>query len=204
MKPNLKNTTLYGFTLLELIVVIAIMGMLATLVVVSFNRQRAQRSVVLAQNETVTNLRKVQSYMLSSRNINGTVPAKYYVITLRTQASGFKPTEILVSALDDSYGMHTVETVKLPEGVSVTDIEVGDGEQKPDPYDCVQIAFSAPFGQMYTLPGGCDDEITQTVSSPVERVTATNKVVTFKLFNPNASTSRQVTLYGLSGRIEAN
>ena len=58
-----------GFTLIELLVVISIMGILATLMIVNFAGQRVSRSLLLAKNETVTNIRKVQSYTLSSKNI---------------------------------------------------------------------------------------------------------------------------------------
>ena len=68
-----------GFTLVELLAVIAIMTIIMGALVIDFAGQRGRRNIVLAGNEVVTNLRKVQSNILSSKNIPGGAPAKYYI-----------------------------------------------------------------------------------------------------------------------------
>lgn len=108
-----------GFTIIELVVVVAIMSLMAVVVVIDFNRQRVNRNIVLAKNETVTNLRKVQGYMLSSKNIVGDnveseVPAKYYIIEIHKNDNFFT-----INAVDSLYRYYpAIETVALPTGVT--------------------------------------------------------------------------------------
>lgn len=201
-----------GFTLVELLVVIALMGILATLVVVSFNRQSAKRSVLLAQNETVTNMRKVQGYSLSARNIEPSVAAKYYIIRFVKDESSYT-----VSAVDSNYNYYpNVESIKLPQGVVISNL--GSGTQS---LDCVQIAFAAPYGQTYIyspsinvyqnenfgggeIPGGsCTTDIIDILRNPAELLARANQTIEITLSNPKASSAKLVKMYGLSGRIEA-
>ena len=159
-----------GFTLIELLAVIAIMALISTALVIDFNRQRGPRNIVLAKNETITNLRKVQGYMLSSRNIppNNT-PAKYYIATFDAKET---PNSYTVAAVDNDYVYHPgVETISLPDSVIFSNLTINrpDGV-KGDPlaYKCMQIIFSAPFGKMYVNGSEtCDGSIVDILKDPV-------------------------------------
>ncbi len=202
MKPNSKNTTQAGFTLSELIVVIAIIGLLSTLVVVNFNQQRARRSVLLAQNETVTNARKVQSYALSSRDINATTKPSFYYLQLTTDQKSYE-----VRALDDG-GQSTlkaIETVKLPDETYISSITM-IGPNADEKLDCAQVAFSVPFARMYIIAGStCNGgTIEDTLSDPITLQDAANKTLQITLKHPRTNIEKTLTFHGLSGRIEGN
>jgi prepilin-type N-terminal cleavage/methylation domain-containing protein len=122
MKQKFKsNFGQAGFTLVELIVVLAMMTLIMAVLVVDFSRQRGQRNLVLAKNETVTNIRKVQSYMLSSRNIAVGVPAKFYMVTFNTST----PHSYKIQAVDSDYEFHdNIEIIYLPSSVSISDLRL--------------------------------------------------------------------------------
>lgn len=174
LKPTLnkiQDNSQAGFTLVELLTVLAIMTLILGVLVIDFSRQRGQRNIVLTKNETITNLRKVQSYTLSSRNIAEGVPAKYYIITFTLSS----PHTYTVQAIDGDYGFHdNIETISLPSSINLialNTVEIdqgGSGEPSPTPHECMQIIFSAPYGKMYTNGAGkCDHTITDIVKDPV-------------------------------------
>lgn len=169
MKQKLeKNNSQAGFTLMELITVLAITTLVMGAVVLDFNRQRGLRNIVLAKNETITNLRKTQSYMLSSRNISAGVPAKFYIVTFEMGQSNYT-----IDAVDNDYVYHpSLETISLPSAVSLSSLTVGDpvgGNDEVPPSPCLQVIFSAPFGKMYTNgTDNCDSSIANILKDPVQ------------------------------------
>ena len=72
-----------GFTLTELLVVLAIMGVFFGLILANYAGMRGKRDIKIAQNELTTNIRKVQSYALSSRDTS-VGPVKLYVLKFVT------------------------------------------------------------------------------------------------------------------------
>jgi prepilin-type N-terminal cleavage/methylation domain-containing protein len=209
MKQNLSKTNQQGFTLIELLVVIAIIALLSTLVVVDFNRQRAVRSVVLAQNETITNMRKTQSYLLSGRKIDANTPAIYYIMNFRKAKNRLRLpyTSYLIRAVDKNYNVYPVETPSLPDNAMVNQLEVdtykaGNGDDGAGTsVDCVTIAFGAPFGQIY-ISETCNDEILGILQDPVQKQAAANRDVRITLSNLLTPTKKAIMLFGVSGRID--
>jgi prepilin-type N-terminal cleavage/methylation domain-containing protein len=220
-----------GFTVIELMVVCAIMATIATLFVLNFNKQQKTRSVVLAQNETVTNLRKIQSYLLSSRNLPNNQPVKFYIVKFARGSN-----KIQVQAVDSTYTFYSeVESIKLPGGVIVSSIDdavsnvafaggktqaggdqaayggdeetVDIAQQTANGYDCAQVAFAAPTGKMFTyLPSkadfcGQDSDIVAKLQNPPDLFKLANKGITVTLTNSDATLSKTITLNGLSGNI---
>lgn len=164
MKPKIKqNRNQSGFTLIELLVVLAIMVVVSGVIILDFNRNKASRNIVLAKNETVTNLRKVQAYMLSSKNINGSIPARYYIAQFDIQ----NPTQFVVQAVDKDFNFYdNIETITLPNSVSFQSFSGGglSGQR------CFQLLYSAPFGTMYVRGSNtCNGtEIVNVVRDPVQ------------------------------------
>ncbi len=180
-----------GFTLVELLAVLAIMTLIMGALVLDFASQRGKRNLVLAKNETATNLRKVQSYMLSSKNLPTGEAVKYYIATFNSGATSYT-----IDAVDNNYVFHPgIETVNLPSLVSITDIKIVPNSITRSPsgkdlapekggsdllggfiggdsssYKCMQIIFSAPFGKMYTNGSStCNKSISDVLKDPVQR-----------------------------------
>lgn len=198
-----------GFTLIELLVVLSIMIVISTIVILDFANQRQQRAVTIAKNETVTNIRKVQSYMLSSKNISPGVPAKYYVVRIATGDTSYK-----IQAIDNSYTFHDptdpgatspLETVQLPSGIKFGTITVAPSDPmgSPTTFPCVQVIFSAPYGKMIARGAPlCRSTIKDTLQDPIATAALNEREVTIALTNTNDTlTGHSITLTPVSGLI---
>lgn len=208
MKPksqqiNSQFNSQAGFALVELLAVLAIMTIILGALVIDFAGQRGRRNIVLAGNETVTNLRKVQSKILSSKNISDGVPAKYYI-------AEFKPgeTKYTVQAIDNNYTFYdNLETISLPSKVSISSMEINlpEGDQiiqkettdsievkkETESLKCLQVIFSAPFGRMYTNSANkCGSTIVDTLKDPV-RFAELNQNTVKIYFSESSGTASQ-------------
>ncbi len=194
-----KTISQAGFTIVELLAVLAIMTLLMGALVLDFASQRGKRNIVLAKNETITNLRKVQSYTLSSKNLPTGESVKYYIATFSAGANSFT-----VDAIDSDYVFHpAVETIALPSAISIENITTIDNKDsgqgtksevvaeesvrvrdaglgalsdKGNVYKCMQIIFSAPFGKIYTNGSSvCGDSVINSLRDPVQRAALSEK-----------------------------
>jgi prepilin-type N-terminal cleavage/methylation domain-containing protein len=160
-----------GFTLIELMVVIAIMVILASAMVINLAGQRAARDVKIAQNQLVSNLRKIQSYTLSSRILSAGTPAQYYIMKFDTA----KPNQYTIQAMynvnSSPQYVQDVETVLLPNNIILAAVNTS---VNPGVYpvsisranaptiqnytqtglSCALVAFAAPFGKVF-INDGC-------------------------------------------------
>jgi hypothetical protein len=119
---------------------------------------------MIAKNETVTNIRKAQGYLLSSKNITPTTAAKFYIVTFMTSNYG---TSYTIDAIDNNYQyISPVERINLPTGVKISAVTTGIGSQQI-PQSCMQIVFAAPLGEEYVVPS-CGPNIVDTVRDPVQ------------------------------------
>lgn len=193
-----------GFTIIELLVVIAIMGTLSAAVIVNFNQQRVSRNATIAKNETVTNIRKVQNYMLSSKNIDTGLPAKFYLLTFTKNSSTY-----FIQAIDNGYVFHDpkdagaknpLETVQLPGGITIGELSIGKTN-----YNCLQIIFSAPFGKMYTKGGlNCGSSIASTVQDPILLSQLNENETLIQLANSGTLLNHYITLTPITGLVTPN
>lgn len=155
-----------GFTLIELMVVLAIMTVVLGLVIIDFSRQRPVRDMQIAQNELVTNIRKVQSYSLFSRNVGNLKPAQYYLVKF----SSATPDRYFIQAITDvsvAPKLNLMETVMLPRNVifaSSNPFVIDRPTPIIDPAtppSCVLLAFKSPYGKTY-VNDGCTQNNFQT------------------------------------------
>lgn len=189
-----KHITQAGFTLIELLVVLSMMTLLMTAIVINFNVTRAARSAVLAQNETITNIRKAQSDMLSSRDVpvSGAGPAKFYVVRFEANKTQYK-----IQAIDNSYQLYDIETVTLPGEVKVGAFT--DGSL------CLEVLFAAPFGKMYLNPDpACTENVAAIAQNPITLYGLNDQTMALTLVPTNGAASKSISLHSLTGRIDAD
>ena len=127
-----------GFTLIELIVVVAILGIVLGLVTVNIAGQRNARNLNIAQNELISNIRKIQSYTLSARNVFGNQPASYYVMKFDLA----NPTQYTIQSMYDvtvSPKIRDIETINLPKGITFSGINPIQIKDRKDPNPQNQI-----------------------------------------------------------------
>ena len=160
-----------GFTIIELIVVVAIMVILATVMVINISGQRANRDIKIAQNQLVSNIRKIQGYTLSSRTEAGGLAVQFYIMKFDMS----KPDQYTIQAVYNAFSspqyLKDIETVKLPINIRLAGVNTS---VTPAVYPvnisrtntplaqnftttgmaCAFVAFSAPFGKVF-LNDGC-------------------------------------------------
>jgi prepilin-type N-terminal cleavage/methylation domain-containing protein len=193
-----------GFTVLELLTVIAIIGILSSVVVISFNRLRGPRNLVLARNELVTHIRQAQSYALSSRLTTNGTAAKFFALTIPSLPAA----SYSLDAIDSSYVVLSgMEQYTLPDTVRITQVqmELPAGTTLANP-SCLVVVFGLPFGRMYVdgntdSDGACD--VLQKVQNPSELDRRSNGKVTITLTDSSSGQTKTIILQGISGAIEA-
>lgn len=204
-----------GFTVIELLVVLAMMGVLAGLVVANHAAQRVPRDLKIAQVGLMSNLRKIQSYTLSARNISDVRAAQYYVLKFDTAT----PKQYTLQALYDvtsSPKFVTLETVRLPEGIrlAVTDPivvsrPVGATPVRPS---CALVAFKLPYARTFVSEGCTGTEpdivagdsyrkIVDFVANSVSNPVTTDSTVTFTLSDETGALTRSVRVSAATGVI---
>src|SRR5258708_17162994 len=135
-----------GFTVIELLVVIAVIGTLLGVFAINLNSGRANRNLKIAQSNLVTDLRKIQSYTLSSRTIYGLgQPAQYYIMQLNL-ASSTQYTMQAMYNVTSSPQLQDIETIKFPQGVSFSSTNPIKINGTPITTQCALVAFKLPYG----------------------------------------------------------
>jgi prepilin-type N-terminal cleavage/methylation domain-containing protein len=185
-----------GFTIIELLVVISIMGIFLSLILVNFARNRGVRDLRISYNELTTNIRKVQSYVLASRDTS-VGPAKYYVLKFDKAM----PSQYMIEAIQTNGELTTpIETIKLPSGVTISSIAlqqpIGTGVS-PDP-NCIQVGFAMPFNKIYADQ---DCAIDLLVRDTGNLSNFDDSLITITLRESQGGSTRTVTINGVTGLI---
>lgn len=199
-----------GFTLIEMIVVITILGLVLSFGIANFAAQQAPRNLVIVQNEMVTNFRKAQSYTLSSRNSTDNKPIKFYVVNIGPVGKSQRSYEI--GSVDSTYGYQQTEIVTIPQPAYIDEVTIGtysdifraSGEAS---LGCIQVIFGAPFGKVYIRTSSCTNWSTGMLADlkdPVKLDKLSNKALQLIMYDGrNALSYKTVVIKGLSGNILA-
>jgi prepilin-type N-terminal cleavage/methylation domain-containing protein len=213
MKPKLKY--ILGFTIIELLVVLSIMGIVLTLFLVNLAGLRGARNTKLAQNKLVTDIRKIQSNTLSSRDVLPGTPSQIYVLKLDLA----NPRQYQIQVIYDintSPKLMTVETVYFPPGVrfSVSQPIVIDRPEflsDRQPQNCALIAYKAPFAKSI-MTDGCSvgnpvfnsdsyQSLKNFVTNTEASLSSTDSVMTIKITDESGQNTRTVIVNGISGLV---
>jgi prepilin-type N-terminal cleavage/methylation domain-containing protein len=177
--PNIKfPISKDGFTLIELLVVLSIFLMLTGLIIANYSGLRSGRNLKIAQNELVSNIRKIQSYSLSSRAVGGTQVVQYYLLRFDTSVPDKYYLDAIYDVSTSPKVLLGIETYNLPQGIKLASTTPSFGAflidrppiQYPSPSSdsadvksasdlptnpCVLLAFKLPFASMI-FNGGTD------------------------------------------------
>lgn len=150
-----------GFTLIELMVVLSIFAVLLGAMFVNLAGLRGARNLKIAQSELVSNIRKIQSYTLSSRAINGTIPAQFYLLKLDAAVPDRYTIQALYDVTSTPKLYTNIETIMLPQGIKIASTTssfpfiidrppiggtADSYDSPPAPANCVLIAYKLPYG----------------------------------------------------------
>jgi type II secretory pathway pseudopilin PulG len=207
-----KSQSLTGFTVVELLVVLSIMVLMVGALILDFYRHRNVRDLKIAQNELITNLRKVQSSALFSTDVGSNNAAQYQIIKF----SNATPNEYQMQGIADATiapQLFNLETIKLPKGVNIVAKNLtGPIWPLPVPSDCTLLAFKSPYGKIY-LNNGCTTtspafsvgdsykKILDHVSNNPSQTVSTDADLVIQLSKVNSALTNYVIIKGVTGLI---
>lgn len=185
-----------GFTLIELLVTMAILALFYGLVMANFASWRGPQYIKVSANELATNINKVHSSALSANSLNGN-PAKLYSL----EFSKTTPTSYKVQGLEVAAGgnifQDPIEKIIFPGAVIIQDIVLTDKNGVVSHPNCVQLAFTLPFGQAY-MNGNCDFNVAKTDSALANMA---NSQLTILLARSGTTATASVLVDGITGRV---
>lgn len=154
-----------GFSLVELMTVTAIMLLLASAFVININSTRDSRNIKIGQSELVSNIRKTQSYTLSSRILPNGNSAQYYLIKFDLASSRSQYKIQAIYDADSSPKLTDVETINLPPNIEIATTSTAtyaihisrslNPTLQPIYSNCALAAFAAPYGKII-FNDGCN------------------------------------------------
>jgi type II secretory pathway pseudopilin PulG len=201
MKENKKS--LLGFTLVELLVVMAMTALVSGVMIYNFKSGDRQKKVALSRDAIILSLRTAQNYSLSGKQI----PPPNIVPTVRgARCAGddspvsywveFSDSNIIPLMAEDRCGA----VIKVEEFRLVTDTRFSSTDTPfgilngglPIPGNYLAVRFTPPFGVMSAavtpLPFGSDFDVFHSATAKIE----TNDAVR----------SRTIIIDAIAGRFE--
>lgn len=131
-----------GFTLIELIVVVAILATLFTLILANYQGNKSRQALTQAVQKMILDLREAQNMAMSGSQINNQYYG--YGIYINIGSGGSNTSYIIFgetqpdSRVYDSGADAVIKTVNFPTGVNIQSISSDDGRadiffEPPDP-----------------------------------------------------------------------
>lgn len=201
MRRN-QNHQQFGFTVVELLVVFLIMILLSSLVIMNWNNQRSTRNLTIAHNELITNIRKVQSYAVSSRNTPENEAAKFYLIKFENGSSNYN---IEAVTADFTIAAKPIEQVTLPANITVSRLVLIDSAGQDVDYNCTYLIFSVVYGKSYfSTTDNCSQEsVIDIVKDPVQLAELADYDFAMSLTHTQTSAVKSLLVDGQTGRIQS-
>lgn len=190
-----------GFTVIELLIVITIMTMLLSVIMLNVSSGRADRNLDIARNELVTNIRKAQSYTLSSRVVAAGQSGQVYIIKI----DSLNPDRYFLQAIysvNSNPTLVNMETIQLPPNVvfsNTTPIIINRNVVPlSQSYPCGLIAYKTPFSKLF-LNGGCNVTSPTPFQSGDDYLNILNHVVNTPGYSASTDSSAVIQLTDKSG-----
>ncbi|MEJ0021796.1 MAG: type II secretion system protein [Candidatus Doudnabacteria bacterium] len=190
------HATSYGFTLIELMVVLFITTMIAGISVANFRAAEKQKQAVIAGDTVVNAIRNAQNFTLTGKNTNNTdatcrVPQYYYITFNYSGAIVLSAVHNNNSAGTCSSAPDTIETYPLPINTRIKASGlVLDGAIASS---SISFMFMPPFG---VLTAGKD------IGTINATTTAAFTTATISVETLEGSASKTVTIDGIAGKIQ--
>ncbi len=197
-----QNKYELGFTVTELLVVFLILVLMASLAIISWNKQTPTRNLTLAQNELVTNIRKVQGYAVSTRNLEDLNSANFYVIRFEVNSPYYE----ILGVDSDGNVSEILETVNLPSSIVFSEINsVNKVDGSITNPSCTFLIFNVIYGKSFI--GGDENcskgYISGLVDDPPALARQANYDLGLSFQHSSTGQLKGVFLEGQTGRIQA-
>ena len=135
-----------GFSLIELMMVIVIVGIASTIIIAQYSNSRNSKALSLGAKQVVNDVRMTQNYTFGALADGGTNPSGGYGVRFSDNTN---PGSYIIFGDQDSgeYDYDAGEefqTINLPEGVTVTSLDIGATN-----YSDIDVVFTPPYGEVY-------------------------------------------------------
>lgn len=146
-QSKIQNSNSKGFTLLELTIAMAIMGILSAVVISGYGNQRDTKALFLGENQIVNDIRNVQGRSYNILKVGASFPEGGYGISFSKDSNQYIIFANNNPAVNKTYDVgEEVETVELPRNVKVSGLKK-DGVADVD--NLVDIVFQPPYGKVF-------------------------------------------------------
>ncbi len=113
-----NSKALHGFTLIEMVIVIAIIGILSAMTLASFSGKRSERGIDRASQELAAALREAQSYAQAGRSTNANEDNCSYGVQIASATAYHIVNNFRVAGA--CTGLGTIVSYRLKEGAGFT------------------------------------------------------------------------------------
>jgi len=172
-----------GFSLVELMIVVAITAVLSGLFLANLKQGEITRSLKLASDTTQSGLRLMQNNTLSGLAHPSGQPLRDYGMTVGSSGTSYVTFTEARNAGGNAINYQALETITLPSRTSFSNIAIAGTSVAS-----LSLRFMPPFGEI-RMTGGSYNE-------------ATSQRATFDIIYSGSTLKKTVTIDGSSGRIE--
>lgn len=173
MKKNEK-----GFTLIEMLVVITIIGIIAAIFLPSYSDSFAAKSLSMGKKQVQSDIRNVQNYAYATMEFDASYPEGGYGIHFDISNSdeyvifgdkrdGANPPNRSYDLINEEF-----EVKKLTDGVHIESVKVNNTETSP-----VDLVYEPPYGKVY-INGSYD--VTKEIKITIQNKKGNNDVIYIK------------------------
>ncbi len=176
------NSNQKGFTLIELMVTTGMMLLLLSVIIANFGSLGKTRNLNIAKNNTISDIRRVQSLALASKDVSTGIPSGYYGLRFDTQTPSLYS---FISQDNTGLDQTIITTSKLPPNVRLTSISVLKANGATVLPSAIDIYFKTTYGRVFVTYSGNsasglkegDDVITLTYTSLVDNISTVTMVI---------------------------
>jgi len=144
-KFKIQNSS-KGFTLIEIIIAIFIMGIMFSITVPQYAKYRDSKSLFLGTGQVVGDIRMVQNYAYSILKDNGSFPVGGYGIHFSKDSNTYTIFADKDDDMEYDSDSESFKEIKLPESVKITSLKINSAEELDG---AVDLVFTPPYGKVF-------------------------------------------------------